>query len=354
LRTYEQARRRATAIREAVMDYRMPPWHADPHFGRFANDRSLTASQRATLLAWIDQGTPEGDPAKGPRPRVVSDRWKIDTPDVVFAMSEPYTVPAEGTLAYRHFRMPTQFTEDRWIQAAEALPGNRSVVHHIIVYVDDHDPAKNGHFSLMDKLVIYLPGDFPSVFPAGYGKRIPAGADLVLEVHYTPFGTPRLDQSSVGLVFAKGPVDHPVLTKGINNLKMVIPAGASNFPVRCSFTIPSAAHLLSLMPHMHLRGTDFVIQATYPDGTSETLLSVPAYDFAWQSVYRLAEPKRMPRGTRIDCLAHYDNSANNPANPDPTVEVRFGENTTDEMMIAYIDFYFDASRPDPRNTVKAD
>ncbi len=338
LLTYEQARRHASMIREVVDNRRMPPWHADPRFGRFENDRSLPTRQRATLLAWIDQGAALGDPSKLPPPRLFPAVWSIGMPDVVFDLPEPFLVPAEGILSYRHFRVPTGFTEDKWVQAAEVVPGERSVVHHIIVYIDDHDPSKGGHHSSMDKLVIYLPGDFPSVFPSNSGKRIPAGADLVLEVHYTPIGVVRADRSSVGLIFTKEPVHFEVTTQGISNQKFAIPPGARNYPVRCSFTFPYDAHLISLMPHMHLRGKDFLIQATYPDGRGETLLSLPAYDFAWQSVYRLTTPKAMPKGTRIDCLAHFDNSAENPANPDPTRMVRWGEQTSDEMMVGYLDF----------------
>jgi peroxiredoxin len=349
LLTYAQVRRRATAIREAVEDCRMPPWHADPHFGRFDNDRSLTPPQRATLLAWLDQGLPEGDPAKLPSPRTFPSGWSIGTPDVVFRMPEPFAVQAEGAITYQHFRVPTQFTADRWVQAVEAQPGNRAVVHHIIVYIDDHDPAKQGRYSMMDKLAIYVPGDFPSIFPPGAGKRIPAGSDLILELHYTPLGSVRMDQSSVGLIFARSPIHNEVHTKGINNQKLVIPPGAGHFPVTSTYTLPHDARLLSLMPHTHLRGKDFLFEATYPDGTRETLLSVPGYDFTWQSVYRLAEPKRLPRGTRIDCLAHYDNSASNPSNPDPTQTVRWGEQITDEMIVGYIDFYFDPPRTAARD-----
>jgi Copper type II ascorbate-dependent monooxygenase, C-terminal domain len=238
--------------------------------------------------------------------------------------------------------VPTHFAEDRWIQAAEARPGDRSVVHHIGIYIDDHDP-KHKAFGPDTRPVLacYFPGEQPSVFASGIAKRIPAGADLIFEVHYTPIGTPRSDRSSVGLIFSKGPVAHRAVTRGIPNREFEIPPRTADYPVRSVYTFPRAAHLISLMPHMHLRGKDFLYTAIYPDGSSEILLSVPSYDFAWQAVYRLAEPKRLPRGTRIDCLAHFDNSADNPANPDPDQSVSWGEQSWEEMMIGYIDYYED-------------
>jgi peroxiredoxin/mono/diheme cytochrome c family protein len=347
LLTYDQARRWAAAIYEVVDDRRMPPWHADPRYGKFENDRSLTPRERATLVAWVEQGTPLGDPRDLPPPRTFPEGWTIGTPDVIFQIPEPYTVAAQGVLPYQRFRVPTGFTEDKWVQAAEARPGDRSVVHHIIVYVAEPDRNEDLHGSADAHLCGYAPGDMPSIYPPGTAKRIPAGSDLIFEMHYTPIGRVRTDQSSVALIFARQPVTRQAFTKGIAQTRFVIPPGAENFPVESSFTFPDDAHLLSFMPHMHLRGKDFRYTAACPDGTSEVLLSVPAYDFGWQSTYRLAEPKAMPKGTRIDCLAHFDNSEGNPANPDPTKAVRWGQQTFDEMMIGYID-YVEDKPVDPR------
>ncbi|MBV8270389.1 MAG: hypothetical protein JO252_29025 [Planctomycetaceae bacterium] len=341
LLTFAQARRWAGPIREAIEDRRMPPWHADPRHGHFANDRSLTARQRATLLAWVDQGMPLGDPRDLPPPRNFPESWAIGMPDVILQMPEPYIVAAQGILPYQRFRVPTHFTRDVWVQAAEARPGDRAVVHHICVFLAPDEPYSEGLTDARRELVCYAPGDLPSVFPPGVAKLIPAGAELVIEVHYTPIGVPRTDRSSVGLMLARQPVFHRAFTKGISRKDLEIPPGAANHAVASSFTFPDDAHLLSLMPHMHLRGKDFRYTAVYPDGRSEVLLEVPAYDFGWQSVYRLVEPRTMPRGTRIDCLAHFDNSAGNPANPDPTKTVRWGEQTYDEMMIGFIDYYED-------------
>ena len=344
LLTYDQAHRWRMGIREVILDRRMPPWHADPRYGTFANDRGLSARERATLVAWVDRDTPLGDPSAIPEARRFADGWTIGEPDAVLEMEEGFEVPAEGVLSYQKFRVSTSFGRDVWVRALEARPGDRRVVHHVCVYLDGKVPNEEGRAE-RPELVCYAPGDMPSVFPEGTAKLIPAGSSLVIEVHYTPIGTTRHDRSAVGLIFARGPVRRRAVTKGIAGKPLLIPAGAANHEVRASFTFPFDARLLSLSPHMHLRGKDFRYTATYPDGRAEVLLSVPSYDFAWQSVYRLADPKPMPRGTRIDALAHFDNSAANPANPDPSVAVGWGDQTWDEMMIGYIDY--DVERPGP-------
>ena len=337
LLTYDQARRWKLGIREVVLDRRMPPWHADPRHGEFANDRGLTPAQRATLVAWVDQETPLGDPSKLPEPRTFPDGWTIGEPDAVFTMLRAFEVPAEGVLSYQKFRVPTNFGRDVWVQALEARPGDRRVVHHVCVFLDGKVANEEGHLE-RPELVCYAPGDMPSVFPPGTAKKIPAGATLVFEVHYTTTGRARSDRSSVGMIFAREPVRRRAVTKGISDKGLAIPPGAEAYESRSSFTFPFDARLLSLSPHMHFRGKDFRYTAVYPDGRREDLLSVPAYDFAWQSVYRLKVPKVMPRGTRIECLAHFDNSPGNSKNPDATALVRWGEQTWDEMMIGYIDY----------------
>jgi peroxiredoxin len=347
LRTYEQAKRWAASIREVVDDGRMPPWHADPRFGRFENDRSLTAHQRATLLAWVEQGTPSGPTIATPPIRATVDDWAIGEPDLVIAMPEEYHVHAEGTLPYQHFRVPSVFTEDRWVQALEARPGNRAVVHHIVVFADDHtrEPDEQARHT-RTHLVSFAPGDLPAIYPPGTAKLIPAGADIVFEVHYTPIGAPKTDRSSLGLIFARSSVTRRAYTKSISQKNLTLPPGEPNVEVRSTYTFPRPVQLLSLMPHMHLRGKDFRYTAVWPDGRSAILLAVPVYDFAWQSIYRLAEPIALPAGARIDCLAHFDNSAGNPANPDPTRTVTWGEQTWDEMMIGFVDYAEDlAPRP---------
>ncbi|MDR3636164.1 MAG: redoxin domain-containing protein [Isosphaeraceae bacterium] len=346
LLTYEHVRRRASTLREAVDERRMPPWYADPRYGHFANDRSLSARERATLLAWVDQGTPRGADATMPPPHTFPQGWKIGTPDAVVSMLESYSVQAEGVVPYQRFRIPTGFTEDKWVQAVEGRPGDRNVVHHISIFIESHDSDRNNTHRTGPCLVTYAPGDIPGIYPPGVAKRIPAGSDLLFEVHYTPIGRERTDRSSVGLIFAKGPVRYEAITKGIPppgppDKRLEIPPGAENHEVRAAFTFRSDSHLIGMMPHMHLRGKDFQYTLRLPDGTSEILLSVPAFNFAWQDIYRFPEPRRLPKGARIECIAHYDNSRNNPANPDPTATVRWGDYTWDEMMIGYIDYYID-------------
>ena len=342
LLTYDDAREHSAMIREVVDDRRMPPWHADPRFGHFANDRSLSAKERATLLAWVDQGTPLGDATKIPAPREFTEGWTIGKPDLVFEVPEPFVVPAQGTVEYIRVRVPSHLKEDVWMQAGEARPEDRSVVHHIIVYLDDHKGGRGGLGREDGHLCGYAPGDMPSVYPEGSAKRIPAGSDFIFEVHYTPNGTVRTDRPKVGFILAKKPVEHVAHTMAVAFGKFEIPPGDPNYPVESDFTFPRDAHMLSFMPHMHLRGKSFRYEAIYPDGREETLLNVPAYDFGWQSYYTLAKPLAMPKGTRIHCEAAYDNSDGNPYNPDSSKAVRWGDQTWQEMMIGYIDYIDDA------------
>jgi hypothetical protein len=343
LLTYEHARRWATSIAEVIADGRMPPWHADPRYGHFANDRSLSDRERYLLDQWIEQGTPAGELAKAPKPPSFPHGWSIGTPDLIYEMPEAFPVPAEGTVPIQHFRVPTMHTGDLYIQAAEVRPGDRSVIHHICIYIDSE--KKKSHARVKDKnlLVAYGPGDIPSVFPAGIARKIPRGCELEFEVHYTPIGQVRFDRSSVGVIFAKERPGHVAVTRGISAPGLKIPPGAIDHVERSFWLVSRDSHLLSLTPHMHLRGQSFVYTAHYPGGRAEILLSVPHYDFNWQSVYRLAEPKRLPAGTTLACEAHFDNSPSNPANPDPSKTVIWGDQTWDEMMIGFVDYYEDQS-----------
>jgi len=336
LQTYDDARKHAAMIHEVVDNRRMPPWHADPRFGQFSNNRSLSGRDRAALLAWVEQGAALGDPREIPPAKTFPDGWTIGRPDLAFEIPEAYTVPAQGTVEYVRLRVPTKFTEDRWIQAAEAQPGDRSVVHHIIVYVDDQRRGRHGLGDL-GHLVGYAPGDMPSVYPPGTAKKVPAGADFLFEIHYTPIGRVRTDRSKVGLILAKAPVTRQAYTLPIAQDQFLIPPHEKNVAVEASRTFAQDSRLLGFMPHMHLRGKDFRYDIVRPGRAPETILSVPAYDFGWQSYYILAEPLDLPKGTRIDCLAHYDNSDTNPYNPDPSKTVRWGDQTFEEMMIGYID-----------------
>jgi hypothetical protein len=348
LANYDDVIKRADTIREAIHDKRMPPWHADPRFGKFGNDRHLSPGELDTFLTWLDNGRQLGDKADLPEPRSFASGWVIGKPDVIFELPEEQSVPASGVVPYQYYRTPTNFKEDVWVQAAEGRPGNRGVVHHIVVSIappsktkEQGGPANRGFGESI--LVGEAPGDIPLVLPPGVAKKIPAGAELIWQMHYTPNGKAAKDRSQVGLVFYKGkePPKYDALTMGIAENGFVIPPENSNHKVESEWTAPRDTLLLSFMPHMHLRGKDFEYQAQYPDGRSETILSVPHYDFAWQTQYRLAEPLRLPKGTKIHCTAHFDNSAANPANPDPKATVRYGEQTWEEMMIGWVDFVWE-------------
>ena len=351
LLSYDDARKHSAMIREVVDDRRMPPWHADPRFGSFANDRSLTAEERAKLLAWVDQGAPLGDAREVPPPRTFSEGWSIGEPDLVFEIPEVQTIPAQGVLDYVRVRVPSGLKEDTWVRAAEATPTDRSVVHHIIVYVDDHTKQRRPGLG-GSHLCGYAPGDMPSVYAEGTAKKIPAGSDLVFEIHYTPNGLVRKDRSKLGLILAKGPVTREAYTLPIAQPRFVIPPNEPNVPVSSSMKVPRELRLLAFMPHMHVRGKDFRYTVTKPGGGPEVVLSVPAYDFGWQSYYTLKEPMTLPKGTVIDCLAHFDNSAANPANPDPSKTVRWGDQTFEEMMIGYIDVDLPVGEPIDRRSLR--
>jgi peroxiredoxin len=354
LLTYEDALAWSDTVREVVEQKRMPPWLADPHFGKFFNDRSLSAEDRATLLGWIDQGCPKGDLADLPPAKQFPEGWSIGKPDVVFDMPEEFAVPAtvdEKGLKYQYFTVRTKFDEDKWIQAAEARPGNRAVVHHIIIFV--LKPGKDTGFmrgktadGIGDGfLTAYAPGELSSALRPGMAKRIPKNSVLVFQMHYTPNGVEQTDRSSVGLVFAKEPPKIEVRTRSAAQKHLAIPPGDGNYEATSSTTFDHDAELLSFLPHMHLRGKDFRYEVVFPDGKRETLLSVPRYDFNWQSAYRLEKPLHLPAGTRIECTAHYDNSKDNPNNPDPNKMVHWGDQTWDEMMIGFVDYAYTKSGP---------
>jgi peroxiredoxin len=350
LLTYEDALSWQEMIEEVVSEGRMPPWNADPKHGKFANDRSLTKEEKDTLLGWIKQGCPKGDDKDLPPAREFVKGWSIGKPDAVFEMDKEFTVPADGGakgVRYQYFRVPTNFSEDRWVQAAECRAGAREVVHHIIVYVVDPAAGAKGRPGAgidgigNSFLAAWAPGDMPLNLPDGYAKKLPKGSMLVFQMHYTPDGVERKDRSSVGLIFAKQPPKYEVKTRGITQQMFLIPPGAKSHQVKSKTTFDRDVLLMSYLPHMHLRGKDFKYEITYPDGKKEIGMSVPRYEFNWQNNYRLEEPLRLPAGTRIDCTAHFDNSKDNPNNPDPKSWVRWGDQTWEEMMIGFVDYAFE-------------
>jgi mono/diheme cytochrome c family protein len=343
LMNHEDAVKWADNIKEAVADKRMPPWYADPKYGKFSNDRRLKKEDVETLMAWIDTGMEMGDKKDLPPEKTYADGWTIGKPDVIFEMPKEESVPASGVVDYQYYITPTNFKEDVWVQAAEAIPGNRGVVHHIIVsYRDPKGKERQNGRGVGDGFLVgTAPGDMPLLLPPGVARRIPAGAELIWQMHYTPNGKAAKDRSQVGLIFYKGkePPKYNSQTIGISEGSFVIKPGESNHKVESEWTVPRDTLLLSFMPHMHLRGKDFEYKAYYPDGKSEILLSIPHYDFNWQLAYHTEKGfKMLPKGTKIHCTAHFDNSAANKANPDPKKEVRWGDQTWEEMMIGWVDF----------------
>jgi hypothetical protein len=371
--TYKDARPWAKAMREAVLKKRMPPWFADPHVGKFTNDRSMSQPEIDTIVAWADSGAKEGNAKEAPPARTFVEGWRIDQPDVIFEMPEPYEVPATGTIEYTYYIVPTNFTEDKWVQMAEARPGNRALVHHIIAFVRDpkskwmrdypvgqafvpkkrtQEGGEGGGGGMGEFITGYAPGAPPEQLRPGQAKLIKAGSDVVFQMHYTANGKPGSDRSRVGFVFAKEPVTHRVLTLAAANNKFVIPAGAASHSVDGAITIHGSGELISLLPHMHLRGKSMEIRAVYPTGEVEKLLWVPGYDFNWQLWYQLPRGKVLPAGTRIESTGTFDNSANNKHNPDPNSEVRYGDQSWEEMMIGFFDIAIDV-KMNPADLLRA-
>jgi len=366
LLTYEQARPWAKAIKAATLTKKMPPWFADPKYGKFSNDSSLKQSEIKTLVAWVDAGSPKGDPKDMPPPREFVAGWAIPKPDVVIEVPMAYPIPAKGVIEYQHFLIPAPFKEDKWVQYMEARPSDPSHVHHIIAYIrqpgskwlKDIKPgipfvpvkekvSEQEDVSALpsDFLVGYAPGQPPEIFDPGQAKLIKAGSDIILQVHYTTNGKPSTDTSRVGLVFAKEPPRMRALTLSASNGLFKIPAGDPNHRVYAEFELGATATLHGLHPHMHNRGKDFLYQLKFPNGEIRTILNVPNFRFGWQLWYTLAEPIVLPKGTIIQCTAHFDNSPNNPDNPDPKKDVVWGDQSWDEMMVGFFNLVFDAKMP---------
>jgi thiol-disulfide isomerase/thioredoxin len=346
LLTYAHAKAKARTIRLAVEERRMPPWFADPKHGVWLNDRRLTDRERDTILRWADAGAPEGELRDAPTRPAFREGWAIGTPDEVWELPVEVRVPAEGTLPYKYYTVRTRLKEDRWVRAIEIRPGARAVVHHVLVFVqyprhrqEEGTPldggARNGYFGIM------VPGERPLEYPEGMGKVIPAGASLVFQMHYTATGEAAWDRSAVGVRYWDRPPEREVFTRGIANTAFRIPPGAADHEERAEFVFARDSRIVGFMPHLHVRGKAFRYEAVLPDGRTEILLDIPRYDFNWQYFYRFREPRRFPKGTRIRAVARWDNSAGNPANPDPAKTVRFGEQTWDEMLIGYMDFVND-------------
>lgn len=350
LRTYQEVRPWARAIRQRVLAREMPPWFADPAHGAFANDARLPDAEVETIARWVDAGAPRGDDRDLPPMPTFTDGWTIGEPDVVLSIPE-HDVPAQGVIPYTYFTVPTNFTEDQWVVGMEIRPGNRQVVHHVIVSVLEpgvEGPPQGATRARVDVIRTQLGGTTPNkpgfMFREGTGKLLRAGSKLVFQMHYTTTGEAVKDRTTLGLKLAKkGPLV-PIRTAIAINNKFVIPPGDPAYEVRAAATVDEDIHVHALTPHMHFRGKDFTYTAVYPDGRSEVLLRVPNYDFNWQLTYNLKAPVALPKGTRIECVAHFDNSSRNLANPDPKAEVRWGDQTFEEMMIGFYAYTRDADR----------
>jgi peroxiredoxin/mono/diheme cytochrome c family protein len=346
LESYDDVVSHAGMIRKQVERGAMPPWFAAPvHWGStpWANDRTLPSRDKADLLAWLSGGKKKGNVADAPRPRQFPSEWEIGTPDMVVRIPEPIAVKATGTMPYQNVFVETKFTEDRWVHAMEVRPTARDVVHHVLVFVVEPDKVdkarrrgantEGGNF-----FAVYVPGNNVLRFPDGLAKLIPAGSVLQFQIHYTPNGTATRDQTALGMVFAKTPPKHEVRVAAIA-AKLDIPPGDANYQTRGKVPVPFDAKLMSFMPHMHVRGKAYRYELQLPNGTTNVLLDVPRYDFNWQLQYRLAEFVDAPAGSTLRGYATYDNSTNNPVNPDPTARVKWGEQTDEEMMLGYFEYY---------------
>jgi len=336
-----------------VAEGSMPPWHADAESGTFENERRLTADEKAVMTRWADAGAPEGDPKDLPAAPTFADGWSIGTPDAVFQMAEDYAVPASGTIQYQYFTIPTNFTETRWVQAIEVRPGNRALVHHVLVYYPAPASTDNALSRVLDTglggrggaavggrgglgnvrrlIATYAPGTAPQVFRPGTAMRLPPGGTLMLQMHYTSNGTAGTDRSKVGMIFAKEPPTAEIEASQFINTLFTIPAGAADHRVDASVGFAQDAVLWGIFPHTHVRGKRWSYTLALPDGTMKPLLSVPKYDFNWQTYYMFKEPLEIPKGSRILSSAWYDNSPANRSNPDPTKAVRWGDQTWEEM-----------------------
>jgi hypothetical protein len=374
LMSYAQTRPFAGAIADSAAKREMPPWFADPNVGHFSNDPSLTQQEIDTLVAWANAQAPAGDPHAAPHARQWPEGWMIPQPDVVVRMPKPVTLPAHGDIDYTYEIVPTGFTEDKWVQLSEIQPSSRANVHHAVVYVrppnsnwlrhaplgvpftgadmTDEQDREDTHFTQADILLVYAPGSSPDNWPEGMAKFIPAGSDLVFQMHYMAHGHAATDQSGIGIVFAKQPPKQRVLTLQLTNDRFVIPPGVDDYRVEVHGSLPNDAVLLSFFPHMHLRGKRFEYSILHADKTADPLLRVN-YNFYWQLSYRLAEPLALPAGTVLQAVAWYDNSKNNPHNPDPDVAVRWGDQTYDEMMVGFFDVAVRADLDKPHYFLRA-
>ena len=384
LLTYKDARPWAKSSATRVANGTMPPWHADPAHGEFLNDRRLSDADRDTIVKWASGGAPEGNKADLPAPPTFAEGWQMGQPDVVFAMQEDYPIPAEGTIDYKWFEVPTNLTEDKWVQAIEIRPGARTNVHHVIAYMrtpppaqpagapaagaaaqaprpappftmaagmgrppnapkPDHAPVENDRPPTRSPggwLGGFAPGQAVRVYQPGTALKIPAGAVVVLQMHYTANGKAAADRTRIGIKYASAPPKTEVRVVALANQNFVLPAGAPDTRVDAEVTLNQDITLWSVLPHTHVRGKKWEVTAIYPDGRSELILNVPKYDFNWQTDYVFKQPLQLPKGTKLHTAAWYDNSPAHKANPDPKKDVYWGDQTWEEMQFTAFTFSF--------------
>ncbi|WP_161602261.1 redoxin domain-containing protein [Tautonia marina] len=353
LLTYEQARIRAGFLADITLDRRMPPWSATPGFGpAFAHDRSLSSEEIETLVAWADADAPHG-PGPEPEPPTFSDaEWTYGTPDIILDLPE-FEIPAGGYDIYRCFVLPSGLVEDTEVKVVEYQPGNPRVVHHMLGYVDttgrarqlDEEEDGPGYtcfggprVQVASGLAGWAPGVEPEDYGEGIGRRIPKGSDIVVQVHYHPSGKPETDRSRIGLYLARKPLERIVASNMAINRNFYIPAGEPNQEVTAEWVVPEVdLEIVSVTPHMHQIGRDMTMTVDLPDGSTQELIKIARWDFNWQSIYVLEEPMPLPVGSRVKLVAHFDNSAENPWNPnDPPEPMFWGEATTEEMCIGFV------------------
>lgn len=351
LQTYEQVRDKAAMIKYVVENKLMPPWFAQNYkHGAFRNDPTLSEADRKSLLDWIGSDKPKGDPKEGPGVRKFESEWEIGKPDAIFKMNRAIDVQAEGTMPYQDVVVPINLPEDKWVTGIEIRPSERSVVHHVLAFIvpanvgdkvssDEIEDATRSYFAR------YVPGNGAVIYPQGLAKKLPKGSNLVFQIHYTPNGTATKDTCQIGMKYATTPPEHEVITVGLVNLRFAIPPGAENHSDKATVRVPTDVKILSFLPHMHVRGKAARYDIINADGTRETLLDIPKYDFNWQLQYDLAEPKLVKKGSKAEFTAWFDNSTKNPVNPDPTKTVRWGLQTYQEMLLGYIEYYVPGAKP---------
>ena len=346
LTSYEDARPWLRAIKQRVQARTMPPWGSDMPHGLFRNDPRLSDQEVETIVSWIDGGAPKGDLADMPKMPPLAEGWTIGKPDAIYSMTEDFNIPATGTIEYKYIRIPVNLPEDRWYTAVEIKPTARANVHHIIAYTEPSSdkPTRPGNTFGPTNITGVSPNKPGLIFEPGIAKLLRAHQDIIVQIHYTTNGKEAVDRTQIGIIFAKEPPKQVHVTGLAVQSRFVIPAGDANAEVKVVWEAKQDFVMTSLTPHMHVRGKDMTYTAFYPDGTSEVLLAVPRYDFNFQITYELAKPKTIPAGTKIEVVAHFDNSTGNKANPDPTKDVKWGDQTWEEMMIGFWGTVVDAPK----------